>query len=219
MRVSNDQFAMWEVRHRIFRGQLESGTPIKIADLADDLQISAAPARDALLRLTERGLIARIDGRGFFVRSISEREMSEIIDLLAFIITYSITRNHLKPKQIPIVKDQLLNRELRLNDIEDCIDLILKEICSPFLASIAEPVIDRLWQLTPRETDPHGYQNKLLRSIHVLRRCLEKSKIRQALQIIENSRQFAQDQLKYTLTVGESMRGHVEATKLSKGTL
>ncbi|RJQ84974.1 GntR family transcriptional regulator [Amycolatopsis panacis] len=46
------------IRHAIIDGSLVPGTPLRDADLAEQLGLSRAPVRQALLRLAEDGLVA-----------------------------------------------------------------------------------------------------------------------------------------------------------------
>lgn len=46
------------IRHAIIDGSLAPGTPLRDADLAEELGLSRAPVRQALLRLAEDGLVA-----------------------------------------------------------------------------------------------------------------------------------------------------------------
>lgn len=43
MRLYNDFIVMAELRRRLFSGSLRSGSPVNIADIADDLNLSTAP--------------------------------------------------------------------------------------------------------------------------------------------------------------------------------
>ncbi|MCG8532472.1 MAG: GntR family transcriptional regulator [Desulfovibrionales bacterium] len=45
------------IKNKILRGELKSGDRIKESDLAEELKISRAPIREALLTLTQEGLI------------------------------------------------------------------------------------------------------------------------------------------------------------------
>ncbi|WUL70838.1 GntR family transcriptional regulator [Amycolatopsis sp. NBC_00345] len=45
------------IRHAIIDGSLSAGTPLRDADLAEQLGLSRAPVRQALLRLAEDGLV------------------------------------------------------------------------------------------------------------------------------------------------------------------
>lgn len=73
--------ATYEIRQRIVGGQLPGGTRLYEVALADDLNISRTPVREAMSRLTEEGLLERGDGRGFVVRSFSHRDVIDAIEL------------------------------------------------------------------------------------------------------------------------------------------
>lgn len=73
--------AMVELRQRIMNGALAGGTRLYEVPLAEELQISRTPVREALSRLAEEGLLDRARGGGFMVRSFSYRDVIDAIEL------------------------------------------------------------------------------------------------------------------------------------------
>ena len=71
--------ATYELRHRIVQGELAGGTRLYEVALADELNISRTPVREAMSRLAEEGLLQRAPGGGFMVRSFTYRD---VIDYL-----------------------------------------------------------------------------------------------------------------------------------------
>ncbi|QFT29413.1 Bacterial regulatory protein, GntR family [Labrenzia sp. THAF82] len=98
MRLSSDTLVVTELRRRLFMGELRSGSAVNISDVADDLGVSNAPVRDALIKLSERGLIDRVNGRGFFVATTPDYEASELLDILHQIMVFSIERSRPSPE-------------------------------------------------------------------------------------------------------------------------
>jgi DNA-binding GntR family transcriptional regulator len=72
-----------EVIRRIKVGELDAGAKLNEADLAETLQISRAPVREAFSALEEAGLIKLEKNRGAFVREISDAEASELYQVRA----------------------------------------------------------------------------------------------------------------------------------------
>jgi len=73
--------AMVELRQRIMKGALAGGTRLYEVPLAEEMEISRTPIREALSRLAEEGLLERGKGGGFMVRSFSYRDVVDAIEL------------------------------------------------------------------------------------------------------------------------------------------
>lgn len=67
------------LRERILAGDFAPGTRLLEVPMAEDLQISRTPVRDALARLAEEGLLDRAPGGGFVVRSFA---LADVLDAL-----------------------------------------------------------------------------------------------------------------------------------------
>lgn len=73
--------ALIEVRQRILNGTLSGGTRLFEVALAEDLEISRTPVREAMSRLAEEGLLERAPGGGFAVRSFAYSDVVDTIEL------------------------------------------------------------------------------------------------------------------------------------------
>lgn len=62
----------------IVRGQLQPGTKLRIAEIAEEFGVSATPMREALSRLVSRGLVMAIGQRGFRVMPVSREDLADI---------------------------------------------------------------------------------------------------------------------------------------------
>ncbi len=67
----------------ILRSDLAPGTRLVEAQLAKRMDLSRTPLREALFRLEQEGLVESSIGRGFSVRSLTEREARETYPLVA----------------------------------------------------------------------------------------------------------------------------------------
>jgi DNA-binding GntR family transcriptional regulator len=56
------------------------GERLVVADLADRLLVSSTPVREALSRLNAEGLLVSIPNKGFFAKSLSVREMTDLFE-------------------------------------------------------------------------------------------------------------------------------------------
>lgn len=76
--VSLNQRAYIEIRRRILNGELSAETPLSEYQLADELELSRTPVREAVKRLEREGLVQSIPNRGTFIAELTARDISEI---------------------------------------------------------------------------------------------------------------------------------------------
>ncbi|MEL7459805.1 MAG: GntR family transcriptional regulator [Pseudomonadota bacterium] len=69
------------LRDQITAGVLAPGEKLTETDLARRLNISRGPLREAILHLTEEGLLVKEPYKGLRVRSVSQRELAELYSL------------------------------------------------------------------------------------------------------------------------------------------
>ncbi|MEY4470172.1 MAG: putative HTH-type transcriptional regulator YdfH [Pseudomonadota bacterium] len=73
--------AQQRLREWILAGDLPVGTRIAELGLVDRLGMSRTPIRAALMRLEQEGLLASLPGGGYAVRTFSERDVADAIEL------------------------------------------------------------------------------------------------------------------------------------------
>lgn len=73
--------ALLELRQRIISGEIVGGQRLYEVALAEDLQVSRTPVREAMSRLTEEGLLERASGGGFMVRSFTREDVVDAIEI------------------------------------------------------------------------------------------------------------------------------------------
>ena len=73
--------AVIELREKIVSGELPGGTRLFEVSLAETLDISRTPVREALSRLAEEGLLDRLPNGGFVVRRFGYAEVVDSIEL------------------------------------------------------------------------------------------------------------------------------------------
>jgi DNA-binding GntR family transcriptional regulator len=81
--VSMGELIKQEVLAAILRGELKPGDRINEPDVALRLGVSRVPVREALKALESTGLVVSKKHSGVFVRSIEEREITELYQLRA----------------------------------------------------------------------------------------------------------------------------------------
>ncbi|HWI80861.1 GntR family transcriptional regulator [Ramlibacter sp.] len=73
------------LRERIFSGDLRPGSFLDEPVLAEQLQISRTPLREALKVLTAEGLVRHEPRRGCFVNEVTEQDLDDIFPVLALL--------------------------------------------------------------------------------------------------------------------------------------
>ncbi len=79
---SNTQRAIQAMRHMIFSGELTAGSDHLESELADRLNMSRTPVREAALTLESQGLLEMRPRKGVRILSVSPDDMRDIYDVL-----------------------------------------------------------------------------------------------------------------------------------------
>ena len=74
-----------QLRERIFAGELTPGMFLDEVRLAEQMNISRTPLREALKVLTAEGLLRHEPRRGCFVREVTDRDLDEIFPVIALL--------------------------------------------------------------------------------------------------------------------------------------
>ncbi len=69
------------IRDQILSGRWKPGDRLNDAALADEFQVSRTSVREALFRLIETGIIVKEHWKGYFIKEITEKIVSNIIEL------------------------------------------------------------------------------------------------------------------------------------------
>jgi DNA-binding FadR family transcriptional regulator len=81
VRTEPFRVALGALRDRLRTGQLRPGERLAATVLAEALQLSATPVREALARLAGEGLIEERRGQGYFVRALSADDVADLYRL------------------------------------------------------------------------------------------------------------------------------------------
>ncbi|SPF80222.1 GntR family transcriptional regulator [Pseudoprimorskyibacter insulae] len=73
--------ALLELREKIINGEFAGGQRLYEVALAEALDVSRTPVREAMSRLAEEGLLERASGGGFVVRSFTVADVIDAIEL------------------------------------------------------------------------------------------------------------------------------------------
>ena len=78
-----------EIRNAIFTGKFPPGYQLKEEELAQQLDVSRTPVRQAIRSLADQGLVEIRANRRSYVTDINEVQFEELFDLLSFLESYS----------------------------------------------------------------------------------------------------------------------------------
>ena len=90
--LSNAQRALHELRARIFSGELSAGSDHLESELADLLEMSRTPVREAVLTLESQGLLEMRPRKGVRILPLSPEDMNEIYDVLTELESHAAER-------------------------------------------------------------------------------------------------------------------------------
>ena len=111
--------ALWK---DIVRGRIEFGAQLRPDAIADQLDISVTPVREALHRMERDGLILKLPYRGWFVREFTEQEVRELYEMRAALESFSVGRacDRITEEELAWLRDHQAVGEaaLRAGDME-----------------------------------------------------------------------------------------------------
>ncbi|CCN33610.1 putative HTH-type transcriptional regulator in the TAR-I ttuE-ttuC'intergenic region [Vibrio nigripulchritudo SO65] len=83
MKKSLTEFAYQRLRTMILSNELEVGHYYLEQSLADGIDVSRTPLREACIRLVQEGLVEIVPRRGIYIKPISIKELQEIYEVIA----------------------------------------------------------------------------------------------------------------------------------------
>lgn len=79
-----------EIVDRILDGRLPPLTPVRHAEMAEELRVSVTPLREALIELAAEGLLEARPNRGFIVAPFDARELRDLYELISMLETAAL---------------------------------------------------------------------------------------------------------------------------------
>lgn len=80
------------IKEAILTLKIDPGAQLHIDELAEQLNISRTPIREALLRLEQDGLVRMVPRVGFFVTEITKRDLEELFELRELLESHAVKR-------------------------------------------------------------------------------------------------------------------------------
>lgn len=91
------QIAVETLREKILNGELKAGEPLRQTALANELNVSRIPIREALLQLEGEGLVAFEPHKGAVVTELNAKHVTELFELRAML------EGHLLAASLPLL--------------------------------------------------------------------------------------------------------------------
>jgi len=106
------------LRASIMAGEIFAGQIYSEAFLAEKLGISRTPVREALLKLTEKRLVAFLPRRGIVVTSYTKKEVTEIYELRKIIEVHAVSNLAAIPQELDFseIMDSLKQQKSAIAD-------------------------------------------------------------------------------------------------------
>lgn len=174
--------AYMKLRERIVGGELMPGTLLSENELAEELQMSRTPVRNAITHLESEGFVVALKNRGVLVKEISGKEMLDMYEAMMSLLVYAIDVKNERGNHIDLAKlkeclDQQFEAELA-NDYYKYIQntllfnrVIVSSINNQAMIAIMDTYVDKIamasyinFKLTPHIK--HYSANKLNKSIY-----------------------------------------------------
>lgn len=78
------------LRKYVLNGELKPGDQLIEATIANQMQVSRGPVRDALKQLENEGLVVNIPRKGTFVRKLNKEDFKQIYELRAYLESLAV---------------------------------------------------------------------------------------------------------------------------------
>ncbi|CAM4392740.1 GntR family transcriptional regulator [Paenibacillus alkaliterrae] len=174
--------AYTKLRERIVSGSLMPGTLLSENELAEELQMSRTPIRNAITHLESEGFVVSLKNRGVLVKEVSGKEMLDMYEAMMSLLVYAIDVKNERNNSIDMKRlEECLERQFEAERAEDYFTyiqntllfnrVIVSSINNHAMIAIMDAYVDKIamasyinYKLTPHIK--HYSANKLNKSIY-----------------------------------------------------
>lgn len=107
--IDLNEWAYSTIKLRILNDEIKSGEQLKVDEIANELEVSRTPVREALLCLERDGLVTTEPRVGFFVRGITREELDDLFELRMLIEGYAAE------KVVEIISDKEIENLVKIH--------------------------------------------------------------------------------------------------------
>jgi DNA-binding GntR family transcriptional regulator len=160
-----------QILYAIVNGQFKPGERLIQEQIAEEINVSRTPVREALLRLEQEGVLVQTGRKGFSIRNISDEEVRSLYGVREAIEGYAAY--HLaadrSPEKLAIIKasvdaelvggEQTLEEEFIAN--KDIHRLVVEQVGNPALLDMFDNIWNRgisLWLFAATRGDEASVQ-------------------------------------------------------------
>jgi len=116
-RLSLTEHAYTEIRRRILENEMPAGTQVLEQELAEMLEMSRTPVREAMVRLADEGMVEVRPRHGMRVLPISADDMREIYDVLTALESMAAERvaaRGVSPEELQALRQAVVDMDTAL---------------------------------------------------------------------------------------------------------
>lgn len=117
MRISLGQHVFETLKHAIIRGDVPYGNRLVESRIADALDISRTPVREAIHKLEREGFLKRLPRGGFTVLDLTREDIEETFGIRSVLESYAARLAALKHRE-----EDLLPLEEKIEEFQRCLD-------------------------------------------------------------------------------------------------
>ncbi len=136
---SRSEQAYQAIMEAILSLQLRPGTFLSIGDLANQLEISRTPVRDALLWLQRDGLVTLVPQKGVYVSEISVKDIENIYELRIVLESYAA-----RVATTKLTPDDLNKLEETINEAQQAFEQGDRVLASDFGRQIHDRLVQQV---------------------------------------------------------------------------
>ncbi|MGO4371540.1 GntR family transcriptional regulator, partial [Paenibacillus sp. MCAF20] len=112
--------AYTKLRERIVGGNLMPGTLLSENELAEELQMSRTPVRNAITHLESEGFVVALKNRGVLVKEVSGKELLDMYEAILALVVYAIDVRSERENHIPMeLLKEYLDRQFEAEQAGD----------------------------------------------------------------------------------------------------
>ena len=177
-----ERSAYKSLRNLLINYRFRPGEQLYPGRIAESLQMSSTPVREMLHRMSAENLALLVPHKGFFAKTLLEREMRELFDIIYGLLTHVVRTCHdsIAVKLVDVPSEHILwsGTAISLDDPEA-------------VALAVENVLRSVIELSGNECALNAMSNWLDRTHYI--RCLSKERRKQANRIIDQLHDIIDD--------------------------
>lgn len=173
-------------------GKISPGHRISLPTIAEALDVSATPVREALSQLVETGIVTYIPNRGFFVSELKSDEAIELYELIIILESEAVKQSQFTKEQLSELKlintnfSKATNATQRLKLDMAFHKCLIKSYTNQYALKLIENIRLRIFIYE------HQYMTTISEStsydMHAsLIDCLEKNQISEAIDVLHSN--------------------------------